>query len=433
MSANGRLRANELSTIAGGGRLAVPAARSWNAFARMMKAEHGFSVQVNDSYRPLGARGDLAAGRWSQWAAWERYQQGGNLAARPGTSNHGLGRALDLAPDTISAVASHGDKFGWNHAHTDAPSESWHHLWLDSQTDHKLVARWSTVQAGDSLAPGDRGPGVKAMKQRLKAWGAWPVLWRIDDRYAGRTILAVKAFQKAHHLTADGLVGPSTWRALNTRPPIKPSRPVVRPKPAPTRKLPNFADVYSGDSFDAKAYKAAGYSMICMKATEGHNFTDPAVASRVVEARAQGLDVFLYHFSRPSNNQPEVEAQHFASVAKSIGVGVHDRLVLDWEDPKYDGNPGAAHWIMRFAQELGKHGLTLRVLYSGGPYLQGGSVTSMPADHAGNPLRFWLAAYTAKPEAYCPKWAQKALWAVQFTDKARVPGIGNPCDYSYLK
>jgi GH25 family lysozyme M1 (1,4-beta-N-acetylmuramidase) len=191
--------------------------------------------------------------------------------------------------------------------------------------------------------------------------------------------------------------------------------------------------VYVDDQFDAKAYKAAGHTMICLKATEGHDFTDGSVDARAREARLQGLDVFLYHFARPSANQPEVEAAHFANVVKQVGVGVHDRLVLDWEDPKWDSHPGAAHWIMRFAQELGKHGLTLRIVYSGGPYLEGGSVTAMPTDHTGKPLRFWLAAYTANPEAFCPKWAVKDLWAVQYTDKARVPGIGNPCDYSYLK
>lgn len=431
MSANGRLKPGELAPIIGGGQLARPAARAWNAFARMMKVQHGFDVHVNDSYRPLGAPGDLARGRWSQWAAWERYQQGGNLAARPGTSNHGLGMALDLSPDTINAVAKYGDLFGWNHAHTDAPSEPWHHLWLASQAHEKVITRWSTAQPGNVVQPGDHGPAVTTMKKRLQAWGAWPRAWRIDDAYAGRTILAVKAFQRAHRLAADGIVGPSTWRALNAKPPVV-RKPILKPKPAPTPAPSHFADIYSGEQhFDPRAYKTAGHSMICLKATEGHDFTDPAVASRTREAHAVGLDVFVYHFARPSNNTPEAEGKHFATVVKSLGLTPHDRLVLDWEDPKWDGHPGAANWIMRFAQEVGRHGCTLRVLYSGGPYVQGGGVISTPKDHTGKPLRFWLAAYATNPERYSPKWAD--LWAVQFTDKATVPGIGNPCDYSYLK
>jgi GH25 family lysozyme M1 (1,4-beta-N-acetylmuramidase) len=433
MSQNGRLRASELAPIIGGGQLAKPAAQSWNAFARMMKTEHGFDVHVNDSYRPLGQPGDLARGVWSQQAAWERYRQGGNLAARPGTSNHGLGMALDLAPDTIAAVAAHGDRFGWNHAHTDAPSESWHHLWLDSQTDHKLVARWTSVQPGDTLHPGDTGSGILALKHRLQVWGAWPRLWPVNNKYAGRTILAVKAFQKAHHLHADGIVGPTTWRALNSTPAGPARKPIVKPKPAAPKTFPKFADIFADDAFDAKAYKAAGHTLISMKASEGHDFTDSKVAENAAAARSVGLDVHFYHFARPSNNAPEAEAEHFATVAKSLVVGVHDRLCLDWEDPKWDAHPGAANWIMRFSQTIGKHGLTLRILYSGGPYLDSGDVKVMPVDHTQKPLRFWLAAYASNPERYCPSWARKALWAVQFTDKEKVAGIGNPSDYSYLK
>ena len=48
MSSNGQLKPNELAPIAGGGRLEKEAARSWNAFANMMKKQHGFDVGVND-------------------------------------------------------------------------------------------------------------------------------------------------------------------------------------------------------------------------------------------------------------------------------------------------------------------------------------------------------------------------------------------------
>ena len=435
MSQNGRLKKSELEPIAGGGQLEKQAARAWNALARMLKLEHGIDVQVTDSYRPLGKPGDLKAGRWSQYAAWERYQAGGNLAAHPGTSNHGAGRALDLPGATAAAVAKYGDPFGWNHAHTDAPREPWHHLWLANETNHALVARWSTSQPGQRIQPGDHGPGVLELKHRLAAWGAWPRAWRVDDRYAGRTNQAVRAFQKAHHLKPDGIVGPGTWRALNTRPPA-PRRPLLKPRPAaprPTPPLSKFADIYAGDAFEAIAYRQAGHSMVALKATEGRTYTDESFLPRVQQARAAGLCVFAYHFARPSNNEPEAEADHFAQVVLKAGVKDRDRLVLDWEDPKHDGAPGATTWIEKFARRLSTHGLTLRVLYAGGPYLEASGMTSMPTDHTGKPLRFWLAAYTANPETYAPAFTRQHLWAVQYTDRANVAGIGNPCDYNYIK
>jgi hypothetical protein len=63
MSANGRLSTGELAPISGG-QLSKGAARSWNAFARFCKTKHGIVLSINDSYRPLGRRGDLARGKW---------------------------------------------------------------------------------------------------------------------------------------------------------------------------------------------------------------------------------------------------------------------------------------------------------------------------------------------------------------------------------
>lgn len=55
----------------------------------------------------------------------------GPLAARPGTSNHGWGRAVDIPTAQMQAmVRRYGHRFGWGIAggqlSSDAPSEPWH-------------------------------------------------------------------------------------------------------------------------------------------------------------------------------------------------------------------------------------------------------------------------------------------------------------------
>jgi hypothetical protein len=208
--ANGKLRKSQLTNIAGGGQLRADAAEAWNAFAAYVKKHHNQNVQVTDSYRPLGSPGDLRRGKWSQWAAWERYQNGGNLAARPGTSNHGLGLALDVPYQTQKLIANYGAQFGWSKKWSDAPSEPWHFRWKEG--NYPAVKKW---RQDPVLSRGDRHNSVITLKKLLRKNGYWPKWVRADSRSFNRyTEKKVKEFQKAKRLTADGVVGPGTWKAL---------------------------------------------------------------------------------------------------------------------------------------------------------------------------------------------------------------------------
>lgn len=439
MSKNGLLPSNELAPVHGGGRLRADAARAYNALDRYLKANGKGSLSNSGdgaTYRPLGHPGDYAhGGPFTQWMAWERYQHGGNLAAQPGTSNHGLGLAVDFTPAAIGLVAQYGNQFGWA-KHGDAMSENWHYTFKPGK--YLPVERWSQVLAGETVTPGDIGPGVLAMKKRLKAWGAWPALWRTDNRYAGRTGKAVEAFQRARGLKADGIVGPGTWKALNATPRVAIKRPVVKPKPpvAPRPPLANkFADLYSGDShYDAHAYEAAGHTHIGLKASEGHDWTDPAFVERWNQSAH--LSRWAYHFARPSNNpNPLTEARNFANMLGKVKLTKLDRICLDWEDPAFASKDGTK-WVQSFVDCLAKYGYETRVIYSGGFYIAD-TLKRWPSSHSG-PLRYWNANYSAKPESSVPKIAAKHLVACQYTDGTLGPlgpktaaGIG-PCDMSYF-
>jgi hypothetical protein len=112
MAGNGNLPPSQLTPVPPG-RLEKNAAAAWNAGPGRAGCK---LLGPNSGYRSYGM----------QVHYWNLYQSGqGNLAARPGTSNHGWGRAVDLAqPWMRSWINAHGARYGWKK--TEAPSEWWH-------------------------------------------------------------------------------------------------------------------------------------------------------------------------------------------------------------------------------------------------------------------------------------------------------------------
>lgn len=73
------------------------------------------------------------------------------------------------------------------------------------------VAVAGVTQAG-MLRPGDSGPAVQGLQQRLSSLGYW--LGAVDGEYGDLTRQAVLAFQKAEGLGRDGIAGPETLGRL---------------------------------------------------------------------------------------------------------------------------------------------------------------------------------------------------------------------------
>jgi D-alanyl-D-alanine carboxypeptidase len=119
MASNGRLPASALAPIAGG-QLEHKAAAAWNAM-NVEARRNGVEL------RPTGSRSSYRTYADQQFF-WNEYQAGrGNLAARPGTSNHGLGLAVDVATQAMRSMIDRvGRKYGWAKDWSDAPSEWWH-------------------------------------------------------------------------------------------------------------------------------------------------------------------------------------------------------------------------------------------------------------------------------------------------------------------
>ncbi len=107
-----------------GHHLVPAAARAYDAMSRSYAADTGRPLCLTDSYRSYPAQVDV-------------FRRKPGLAAVPGTSNHGWGRAVDLCggAETFTGAAhrwlqEHGPDFGWTHPSWAEPGgsrpEPWH-------------------------------------------------------------------------------------------------------------------------------------------------------------------------------------------------------------------------------------------------------------------------------------------------------------------
>lgn len=119
MAQNGRLPPSDLAPIQNG-RLAVAAAAAWNA----MNVE---ARSKGCELRPTGSKSSYRSYD-EQVELYQAYLNGtGNLAAVPGSSNHGWGLAVDVASQEMRSMIDRiGERYGWAKKWSDAPSEWWH-------------------------------------------------------------------------------------------------------------------------------------------------------------------------------------------------------------------------------------------------------------------------------------------------------------------
>ncbi|WP_413452879.1 M15 family metallopeptidase [Georgenia phoenicis] len=116
---NGKIPAGVLAPIGTDGEghsMWAPAAANFNKLLAAAKAD-GIDIGINDSYRTYERQVELVD-------RLGLYNEGG-LAAVPGTSNHGWGRAVDLHlnGEALTWMRANGEKYGFVE---DTPRETWH-------------------------------------------------------------------------------------------------------------------------------------------------------------------------------------------------------------------------------------------------------------------------------------------------------------------
>lgn len=114
---NGKIPASALAPVGDTGhRLWAPAADALDRL-RADASRAGVDIGITDSYRSYEAQVDVAARKGL-------YSQGG-LAAKPGTSDHGWGMAVDLKLDSAGQtwMRANAGRYGFVE---DTPREPWH-------------------------------------------------------------------------------------------------------------------------------------------------------------------------------------------------------------------------------------------------------------------------------------------------------------------
>jgi len=144
---NGQVQESLLAGAAGGGDalLSGAPANSWNAMVEAAAVD-GVDISYSDAYRPLHDQHRLAD-------KYGLYSEGGR-AALPGTSNHGLGLAVDVNvsahPETKAWLVEHAAEYGWE---ANVAGEPWHYEYNESLDP-------DPGRAGDSVAAVEEPPSV---------------------------------------------------------------------------------------------------------------------------------------------------------------------------------------------------------------------------------------------------------------------------------
>lgn len=144
------------------------AAAAMSALLKQAKADGITSLYVKYSYRTIA----------KQWEKWENYQNGGNLAAYPGTSNHGWAVAVDFSGLTTAALAwvkQNAKKYCFLN---DVPSENWHYTYQGGYTP----------EPEDDVTGDDLLKGIKAFTQGdpEPAEGPAAAVWRALTKAASQ-------------------------------------------------------------------------------------------------------------------------------------------------------------------------------------------------------------------------------------------------------
>lgn len=191
---------------------------------------------------------------------------------------------------------------------------------------------------------------------------------------------------------------------------------------------PQFCDLsaYQPQAIDWQAYKAwsaqgDGISRVALRSSYGAGYIDQHFNAYRAGALAAGIDVILfYHYSYPSLNNAQQEAQYQYSVLGSIRP--QDIIILDFEENVPQATAEWAYaWLSQQEASYGKP----PGIYASSAYIQ-----QRLQDQRLSKYPLWLANWQFSPDArppVPPPWTSYEF--VQYTDNGvNIPGVNSTVD-----
>ena len=234
----GKLPANLLKAVPGGGKMHWIAACAWMAMVEKAKAA-GVELKPTssgDTYREyeLQKRGFLQryqlepipgqSTKTFEGKTWY-LKKGMAMLATPGKSQHNLGLAVDVhsasEPKRLNWLIANVKEFGFSWEVV--PSEPWHIRYVCGDNPPPTVKAWMDANGVVAPAAGAPSPAKAAaasgehaaLQQALKAKGFYK--GAIDGAMSPALKEAVKAFKIANKLGADSVVGPKVKELLGLK------------------------------------------------------------------------------------------------------------------------------------------------------------------------------------------------------------------------
>lgn len=435
---NGRLTPKQLASIhhptLGLSLAADGAAASWNTMRLYLLQRYGARGDIYPE-GPLGAYRNYAG----QVQCKKQY---GASAAVPGTSNHGLGHAVDVADHHMaSLVDRHGGVFGWHH--WEAKWEWWHREYDGGfkRPDPGTDVRNPVLRQGSGGVA--QAPLVQRLQRRLNALGHLGLT--VDGDYGDDTAKAVRAFQRSRRLRADGVVGATTWDALGSAAPVAKPTP-GKPPPAPAPKQPAASLVRGFDVSDVRGdvdfgkSRAAGIGFAVVRVADGNVHDARYGPGRVQALRESGLAWFPYFFGRVAsalNNERNgtAEAAMAIQFARQGGWGRRSDLPLayDFETPNGQPAPKCARHLLQFVAAYRKARGHYPILYTM-PGFWAKILPHLDAKQRDLVRRcpLWIAHWEVpKPDSIAPWGSGWMLW--QYSSHRPVPGVSGKGDTDYFR
>jgi GH25 family lysozyme M1 (1,4-beta-N-acetylmuramidase) len=365
-------------------------------------------------------------------------------AAVPGTSNHGLGRAVDVPEWVQTYIREHGGRYRWRK--TEAFSEPWHWTYVGGYGRPNPGVNLHSP----TLSKGSGGPGqnvyVRKLQKLLRGHGDKSVV--VDGDFGRSTEIAVRRFQKAQHLPVNGVVSKRVWKRLRRpiskpvkttpkkvpaltkgAPAKKPTKP-HKPKPKPNKPAWGI-DISSnnGCSIDFKAVRHDGASFAITKATESTSYVNPCFTrDQVAAIGAAHLVPGAYHWLSPGGSSGKAEAAFFANAIGHAGYGKGFLMpFVDVEEKTSLSDAAWCHEVGEFVHTVKKVLGEKPIIYTYPSYVDEYLYGCAFLSH----YLLWIANPGASHPLIPAPWHVFTLW--QYTWTAHVAGVSGDVDVSKIR